>query len=336
MEDNKPLVSIICITYNHEKYISKCIEGFLMQKTNFKYEILINDDASPDNTVSILKDYERRYPNLIRVIYHEKNQYSGLGRKNLLCLVNLFNIAQGEFLAFCEGDDFWNDSDKLQKQVDVLLNDEELSAVYHNVNIVDENDDVVTHTTVVCDAEEHYCSVREFIDNGIIAGQGSSLVCHNFWKKLSEQQKELFTYTETTGDQLICMTNLLLGKVWYMKEAMSTYHYVINGGTSWSAIVKNKNLLLFHYKTVLILKNWVRTFGREIDCVFRLNNIAAHAYFFMIVTPKKENIDIAKEIYRLHGVDIKVIKRILWIIGRKFRHIEKIFIRESGCNKCRK
>lgn len=116
-ENPKPLVSISCITYNHAPYIRECLEGFLMQKTNFPFEILIHDDASTDGTADIIREYQAEYPDLIKPILREKNLYS----QGIRC-INRFNIerAHGKYIAFCEGDDFWTDPLKLQKQADFL------------------------------------------------------------------------------------------------------------------------------------------------------------------------------------------------------------------------
>ena len=107
---NDILVSICCITYNHEDYIADAIEGFLMQKTDFKYEVLIHDDASTDRTAEIIRKYERKFPNLIKPIYQTENQHSK-GIK-----VGKYNIerALGKYIALCEGDDYWVDPCKLQ------------------------------------------------------------------------------------------------------------------------------------------------------------------------------------------------------------------------------
>ena len=126
-----PLVSICCITYNHENYIRDAIEGFLMQKTNFAFEILIHDDASTDRTADIIREYEAKYPELIKPIYQSENQFSkhdgSIGRIQR-------GRAKGKYIAMCEGDDYWTDELKLQKQVDFLEANEDYSFCAGRVN----------------------------------------------------------------------------------------------------------------------------------------------------------------------------------------------------------
>lgn len=117
-QDNKDiLVSISCITYNHAPYIRECLDGFMMQQTNFPFEVLIHDDASTDGTTEIIKEYEAKYPNIIKPLYEEENQWVK-GRRG--SAVFNFPRAQGKYIALCEGDDYWTDPLKLQKQVDFL------------------------------------------------------------------------------------------------------------------------------------------------------------------------------------------------------------------------
>jgi glycosyltransferase involved in cell wall biosynthesis len=133
-EDTVPLVSISCITYNHENFIRDAIEGFLMQKTTFPVEILIHDDASTDKTASIIREYEEKYPHLIKPIYQTENQYSkrdgSIGRIQR-------GRARGKYYATCEGDDYWTDSLKLQKQVDFLEENPEYVLTCHRYNKLD-------------------------------------------------------------------------------------------------------------------------------------------------------------------------------------------------------
>lgn len=116
MSNDNPMVSIICNTYNHEKYIELALRGFLRQRTDYSFEILVYDDASTDKTADIIRKYEARYPQLVKPIYQTVNQFSlGLkpAKQNRL-------RAKGKYLAICEGDDYWIDKYKLQKQIDYM------------------------------------------------------------------------------------------------------------------------------------------------------------------------------------------------------------------------
>lgn len=116
MQSKGMVVSVACITYNHAPYIRQCLEGFLMQKTNFPIEIIVHDDASTDGTDDIIREYALKYPELFKVILQEENQYS----KGVDVLSLVFERSAGKYIALCEGDDYWTDPLKLQKQVDYL------------------------------------------------------------------------------------------------------------------------------------------------------------------------------------------------------------------------
>ena len=129
------LVSIHCLAYNHEPYIRQCLDGFVMQQTKFKFEVLVHDDASTDHTADIIREYEKKYPNLIKPIYQSSNQYSrhvNVGTLNL-------SRAKGKYIAWCEGDDYWIDPLKLQKQVDFLENHSDCGLCYTKVKYYYQN-----------------------------------------------------------------------------------------------------------------------------------------------------------------------------------------------------
>lgn len=130
---DKISVSICCLTYNHEHYIEECLKGFLMQQTNFSFEILIHDDASTDNTLEIITNYEKKHPELFRVVKQNVNQFSQ-GIQPFFKF--LFPIANGKYIAYCEGDDFWTDPLKLQKQVDFMEKNEHIQICSTNYNIL--------------------------------------------------------------------------------------------------------------------------------------------------------------------------------------------------------
>lgn len=135
--NDEVMVSIKCLAYNHEKYIAKMLEGCLNQKVNFKYEIIVHDDASTDNTAAIVREYEKRYPDIIVPIYEKENQYSSVGIKHVNNMI--YERAKGKYMAFCEGDDYWIDDTKLQRQIDFLEQHPECSFCFHDAIIVWEN-----------------------------------------------------------------------------------------------------------------------------------------------------------------------------------------------------
>lgn len=116
--DGMPLLSICCLSYNHAPYIREALDGFLMQKTDFAFEILIHDDASQDGTVEIIREYQQAYPHIVRPLFQKENQKTKYGGG----MNPRFNYprARGKYIAFCEGDDYWTDPQKLQLQVDFL------------------------------------------------------------------------------------------------------------------------------------------------------------------------------------------------------------------------
>ena len=132
---SQPVVSICCATYNHAPYIRQCIDGFVMQKTNFPFEILIHDDASTDGTQDVIREYATKHPDLIKPIYQKENQYSK-GVK--VSLTYNYSRAKGKYVALCEGDDYWIDPYKLQKQVDFLESHPDYVMCSHQFDAFDE------------------------------------------------------------------------------------------------------------------------------------------------------------------------------------------------------
>lgn len=131
--NTKPLVSIVCLTYNEEDFVRDTFDNFLSQKTTFPFEVLVYDDASQDRTPEIIKEYASRYPDIFRVTLYEENNFKkGLGFYGLRVG---FNEAKGKYIAYCEGDDYWCDDHKLQKQVDFLESHLEYNVCAHETRI---------------------------------------------------------------------------------------------------------------------------------------------------------------------------------------------------------
>lgn len=136
---DKPIVSICCITYNHEPYIEDALEGFLMQETNFPFEIVIRDDASTDVTADIIRFYEKKYPRIIKPIYEKENGY----QKGVKPADVTISNATGKYIAFCEGDDYWTSSKKLQMQFDFLSNNDDFKFCWTRFKTFQQNSNVI-------------------------------------------------------------------------------------------------------------------------------------------------------------------------------------------------
>ena len=122
------MVSVFVVAYNEEKYIRQALDSVLAQKTNFKYEVIVHDDASTDQTADIVREYEKRYPEIVKGIYQDSNKY----QKGIQFVISyMYPVAVGKYVAYCDGDDYWTDPYKLQKQVDFLEKNPEYTMCQH-------------------------------------------------------------------------------------------------------------------------------------------------------------------------------------------------------------
>lgn len=207
------LVSINCITYNHEKYISKAIESFINQKTNFEYEILIHDDASTDRTAEIIRKYEKKYPQIIKPIYQVENQYSKGKRASLINE----SRAIGKYIAICEGDDYWKDPYKLQKQVDYMEANPNCTLCFHNAEIIDDKGTYLNMRLISDDLSSGTYTAGQLAILGFIPS-ASKLYKKSVFANPPEWYKR--TIVADYPNQLIVASH---GYAYYMKEVMSAY-----------------------------------------------------------------------------------------------------------------
>lgn len=139
--NDQPLVSICTLVYNHEAYLRECFEGFVMQQTSFAFEVLVHDDASTDGSVDIIREYTDKYPHIFKPICQKENQYSK-GVK--VSATFQFPRAKGKYIALCEGDDYWTDPLKLQKQVDFLESHLDYVMCWHQCRLYYQEEDKFT------------------------------------------------------------------------------------------------------------------------------------------------------------------------------------------------
>jgi glycosyltransferase involved in cell wall biosynthesis len=209
----KPLVSVRVITYNHEKYIAKCLEGILMQKTNFAYEVIVGEDCSRDKTREIVLDYQKRYPDIIKVIISEKN--IGPVANSL----RVEKASQGAYHALCEGDDFWIDPLKLQRQVDFLEANPNYSMCCHDAISIWENK--VSYPRYSCPNDFPDTLTAEDIILRPEVIQTASMVLRSEVSRSANNQE--WRDKIWCGDTLTKLWALRAGKIKYINEIMSIY-----------------------------------------------------------------------------------------------------------------
>lgn len=235
---DSPIVSICCITYNHEAYITEAIEGFLIQETNFPFEILIRDDCSTDNTKYIIQEYVKQYPNLIKPIFEKENTFS----KGIKPLPQVYENAKGKYIAICEGDDYWTDPSKLQKQVNFLQENPLYAACFHDSLILNETQDSnkTQHIKIGDRKIDEDVDIVSIIKENNIAT--ASIVFKNSIRKTPK-----YHYKTTKGDYALMVNIASQGTIKYLPEVMSAYR--VHGGGVWSSqseIYKEKENLNFY------------------------------------------------------------------------------------------
>ncbi|MCM2130421.1 glycosyltransferase [Larsenimonas rhizosphaerae] len=232
-----PVVSIICATFNHEGYIEDAIKGFLSQKTDFPFEIIIHDDASTDSTAKIIEKYALEFPLTIKPIYQKENQYS----RNKKPVDNSLPFAQGKYIAICEGDDYWTDSQKIQKQFDYMERNPDCSLTHHNAFIFNESG-IIASSKLPKEFKRSYSS-EELINNDCFILTLSVMFRRTFDKFPREREKVV------NGDLFLISILGLHGSSKYMDD-IKPAAYRVHKKSIWSSMdyKKQKTTLAESYE----------------------------------------------------------------------------------------
>lgn len=228
-------VSICCITYNHAKYIRQCLDGFLNQQCDFEFEVLIHDDASTDGTVEIIREYEVKFPDIIKPIFQEQNQYS-LGVRGMNYAYN-FPRAKGDYVALCEGDDYWIDPLKLQKQIDFMKSNSDCSLCFTGCEIhkgTGEKKIIKYKLTKLID-------VNRYLLNQYFMATASLLLRRDVIKIPNAE----WMNSSFAGDFLLRYKALTLGKIGYIDRISVVYNKGTEG--SWSNRKLSKDIIEKEY-----------------------------------------------------------------------------------------
>jgi glycosyltransferase involved in cell wall biosynthesis len=245
----KPLVSICCITYNHEKFIAQAIEGFLMQKTSFDFEINIGEDCSTDTTKKIIEEYIKKFPQRINLFASDSNYGAMINFKNT------YSKCNGKYITISEGDDYWTDPNKLQKQVDFLEQNEDFAICFHNMNVIYDND-TLPHLSNPEDQKD-ITTIEDLAEKGNYITTSSCLF-RNYNIELPE-----WFYEFIVGDYILHLLNARYGKIYYMNQTMGVYRIHSNG--AWG----NKHFIYKHFHWIHLLDVLNGKFDENINAILK-------------------------------------------------------------------
>lgn len=284
---SEPLLSVCLITYNHVNYIKQAIDGVLMQKVNFSWELIIADDYSTDGTREIVLEHKKKYPDFIKLILQEKN----VGPANNW--MDLITYPKSKYIAYFEGDDYWTDQYKLQKQVCFLEANPEFSLCFHNVFVKHEG--VKGKDILFCDKYiKEVTSIEDVIANWYIPT--ASMV---FKKILITPLPAWFDYIYN-GDYSLHLILANKGKIGYINEEMGVYR-IHKASISFKI---NPNLHLI----------------KQLECLFYFNQYSNFVYNDYI---QSRLVILSKTFYQKAIMSLPIIEKIFtpyyWII--KFKNI---------------
>ena len=238
-------ISIILITYNHERYVRQAIDSILGQKIKVSYEIIIFDDASNDGTPEILKEYKQKYPALIHLYLKKVNRC--FSNRNVPFILQK---ASGKYVAFIDGDDYWIDDTKIQQQYDFLENHPEFSACTTGVKTVDENGNEIFEREPYYKKEDHVYTFEDFRQLRM-PGRSVAFFARNIFSQ--KDLSILYKATRMMGDITLFMLCILEGNIYQFDRQMSAYRYVCkDGGNNFNSI-QRENI----HRSLEFLRYWI-------------------------------------------------------------------------------
>lgn len=245
-----PKVSVVMITYNHGKFIAQAIESVLMQEADFQVELVIGEDCSTDDTRKIVQEYAARYPQIIRALLPEQNMGA---QKNAFAV---FSACRGEYIAILEGDDYWTDSTKLSRQVDLMDSNPEISFCFHPIIEFDESHG---RETVVFPAEDPR-NVKDLVEELIrwnFIPSNSRLLRRSKIPVFDNHFQDL-----KLGDWPTSIMMSLNGKIGYLPQKMAVYRRHSN--STWSSKGQDYRDLETYKMFVYLYRKQFRSYGPSI------------------------------------------------------------------------
>lgn len=286
------MVSVYCATYNHEQFIIEALNSILMQKVNFTIEVLVGEDCSTDNTRNVLKQYEKRHPNQLVIFYRDHN----MSKDKIKNSMDLRLRCKGKYIIALEGDDYWTDVYKLQKQVDFLESHPEYIGVAHNCIVVGADSQPNGESFLECKQNDY--TLMHYL-TGIMPGQTTTLLYRNIYKD-NILDKSFVDNPIMPGDRRLFFSLVANGRIYCIQEVMSAYRHIISKGSSYSASFKRD------------FNRSLKWYLAQLEYAKKLDNMEALkcAELLYLLTVRdcilKKDISIRDGIKRLKAIDHKV------------------------------
>lgn len=286
--NNEVFVSVSCLTYNHSLYIEKCLDGFIMQQCDFNFEVLVHDDASTDGTIDIIRKYQVKYPDIIKPLIQTENQYS----KKQGSISARFNYprAKGKYIALCEGDDYWTDPLKLQKQVDFLEQNEEYGLIYSDINKVDKNNVLIEQNSFtikplpICENFEDYLIKAPFL----------APCTWMFRKELIKARRK----TYVVGDLPLLLDIAAHSKIHQLKETTANYRVLSESASHFTTVKEEYDFMKGIYKVQMDYAKNYNVSEHVIEAI-KIKH-AFISYNFAVAEHDIKQVKIANELLKNH------------------------------------
>lgn len=211
-----PKLTVLCITYNHKKFIRETLEGFVCQKTNFPFEVIIGDDGSTDGAPDIIREYAQKYPDIIKPVLRQQNLGAEKNFRDIAARV------KSEYVAICEGDDYWTNENKLQKQVDFLDTNPDFSICFHTVRCSYDNGSQSDYI-YPCEKERFNKTVLNLDDLLVNNFIQTNSVVYRWRFNESETFEDSLPYDILPGDWYISLLHAQKGEIGFINQTMSVY-----------------------------------------------------------------------------------------------------------------
>ncbi len=300
-------VSVLCTVYNHEKYIRQALQSIVDQKTNFPFEVLVHDDASTDGSASIIREFEEKYPDIIKPIYQKVNQYSQ-GKHGSMYM---FPKVRGKYIAICEGDDYWIDNNKLQMQYDFLENHPDYVLVAHRGDVVNERGDYMYPFSK---------STKTDYEKGeVILDTNAFPTASMFYRFDAKNKNNEFLKSGIIFDYMMKSLMSTEGKIYVIPQTMSAYRKGSNG--SWTVRVsRDKDKYIKHIRESIDFLEKLNVYRNGEFHNFISQQIRQREFSILMMQRSKENIKKVmreyNDIYKEMPLKSRIRCRILAITGK--------------------